>query len=801
MSNIFNTSTLEYYNYGEQNYFQPSKAAYSVKVSDKEGNIITLEKDGSLFACVGLSLVGNILSLIDKAHDDSVLAEIDFPNAGHIDNCHFDEETNSIVFDIITLNGEVETVELDVESLVDVYEAGQGVEIGDKDPETGKKSISIKLASGEDLLQLSDDGLSISDKIATDEEVEGAVSGKADVEYVDELFDSVSGLTEDISELEGKVDSLEDDIEKIKDIIGTDEDDPNLDERIDSKADLDDLNDLEDEVGELETQFNLISAITDDLNDRVETLEETVIDINELKEDVAELSGSVESINNTIVDINSNIADLETDVENNKTQIVKVTSGLSSNVKEAYVLTNKLGEVLGEQINIYNDSTIESIEYTTVGEHGEEGQFLKITYVSSTGEKRVEYVDISEMVIETEFADGFEIRDGKVYIKIDSESDGYLSVSENGLKLSGVFQQFVDLINTDNQQWAAITGETARAQEVEGQLWGAINGEISARESGDTNLQEQINEIDSNVDDLRNDLDDEIQNRIDGDNELASTIDEKVNAEKERAESAERAERERAESAEREIRNSVADFDERIHDVEEGQIELGTEVTNLDRRISGFEQSLAEETTARIEADEELAEAIAEMDGKYATKQYVDTKDSEVREEAISTAISSAITYTDNEVDALEVELKQYCDSGHTELQQAISTNATKINAISNLKGVSGDDTSNYDDSGNGILDVLHREFHQLEEEIGYITNPTLEKNNPPYETAFGTYNVSNTGDDPADRTIFSVGIGTSDEERKNALEIREDGSIYMWVEGDFMKINDLIGMLAHEIY
>jgi hypothetical protein len=45
--------------------------------------------------------------------------------------------------------------------------------------------------------------------------------------------------------------------------------------------------------------------------------------------------------------------------------------------------------------------------------------------------------------------------------------------------------------------------------------------------------------------------------------------------------------------------------------------------------------------------------------------------------------------------------LKQYCDDGHQQLQDAIDENATKINEISNT-------------SDNGKLDVLHKEFHDL---------------------------------------------------------------------------------------
>ena len=111
------------YGYGESNYFQStfSKGLYNVSVSDKEGNIITIEQDGSLYAVVSLSLSDGILKMLDKAHDDAVLAEIEFPNAGEISNVNFNEETNNIEFNVQTLKGEVQTVELDVNALVDIY--------------------------------------------------------------------------------------------------------------------------------------------------------------------------------------------------------------------------------------------------------------------------------------------------------------------------------------------------------------------------------------------------------------------------------------------------------------------------------------------------------------------------------------------------------------------------------------------------------------------------------------------------------------------------------------------------------
>jgi hypothetical protein len=90
---------------------------------------------------------------------------------------------------------------------------------------------------------------------------------------------------------------------------------------------------------------------------------------------------------------------------------------------------------------------------------------------------------------------------------------------------------------------------------------------------------------------------------------------------------------------------------------------------------------------------------------RYATIDYVDTQDVHAKAEAISTAEAYAKAYTDTEVDALESSLKQYCDDGHAELQDAIDDNTTKINGITNT-------------SNNGVLDVLHDEFHKLTDGI-----------------------------------------------------------------------------------
>ena len=138
-------------------------------------------------------------------------------------------------------------------------------------------------------------------------------------------------------------------------------------------------------------------------------------------------------------------------------------------------------------------------------------------------------------------------------------------------------------------------------------------------------------------------------------------------------------------------------------------LDLGSKYNNLDNRITGFEANLQDETNARLSADTALENAIAVISDSYASKDYVDGKTAETFSSAVSSAVTDSKDYTNEQVDTVETELKHYCDTGHTELQEAISANATRINAITNWNG-QGD----YHDDGNGILDVLHREFHEL---------------------------------------------------------------------------------------
>ena len=141
--------------------------------------------------------------------------------------------------------------------------------------------------------------------------------------------------------------------------------------------------------------------------------------------------------------------------------VKKVTTGLATNVKEAYQLVqtvNGSSKDIDVQIPVYKDSSLKSVELTDKDDKGTKGQFLKFTYITGEGTESIVYLDCSKFLVESEFKDGLVVNTaGEVSVKIDTDSETFLSVSESGVKLSGV----ADAIDAD------VLVETNRAKAAE----------------------------------------------------------------------------------------------------------------------------------------------------------------------------------------------------------------------------------------------------------------------------------------------------------------------------------------------
>ena len=161
--------------------------------------------------------------------------------------------------------------------------------------------------------------------------------------------------------------------------------------------------------------------------------------------------------------------------------------GLGENVLEAYKLVDEDGTKAGEYIKIYKDSALKSVALS--------GQELVFVYQLADGKENTVKVDVSAFLHESEYGNGLQVVEHVVSVKRDDASENFLSVSENGIKVSGV----QTAINT------AVNAEKERAMTAESALTDAINAEKDAREDAIESLSGTVDTI---VDELEQDIED-----------------------------------------------------------------------------------------------------------------------------------------------------------------------------------------------------------------------------------------------------------------------------------------------------
>lgn len=884
--------TLEFYDYIEQNNFRAGgSGSYSVNVSDDEDNIITIENDGGLLAKIGLKLdEDGVLSLLDVARGEKTIASVEFPDAKYITDVRASGGT--IFMDYETLGGDTDTLTIDVEDLVTVYQAGPGLYMDEYIDESGKTTTTfgIKISSGSsNVLGVSDDGLSFSgDVFVTEEELEQALSGIP-------TSSAISLIWEAIGEF------------------------PYVDESIDER--------LKALSGAVETERTKRALNDGKLADEIAKEASARTDYDAyLKELIDEISGDTSG--------NTGVWDA----------INEISGSTSGNPGEN--LWDAIGKISGDT-SLWEAVT----EISGVTSGRSDNIWEVISAISGT--------NIWDII--------------KNETDIDEENIWNALKKEQVERIAGdnYISGIVDTLSgyAYNDLTDRIAAEEVRADAAEQAISGKLTTEVSRLDGVDDFIKLKLNELSAETIDYKNALsgaiDTERAERIAADNALQTAIDAEMNraiAKEGELQDAIDAEEARAKAEEMALSGSVQDIAQALRDEKEAR-EDGDE--SLEFRINDLPNQW------EAADDQKENEIKAFVSGYYATKAYVNEKVYDDCEAAKNAAIADSKMYTDEKATETLISAQTYTDSQINLVRDGITLNATKINAISNLRGVTGDDTSNYDDSGNGILDVLHREFHEyvdehqgegaikeiiyedgklilvydtpegekrteipvsdlvdltdyykkeeideellnyytkeqtsgsteleeefnkkvnatwldeklgsaftgensavtvtdviiddekviaaalndldgrkmdlsaytptdltdyykkeeidnkiddlvdgadsdyntlgktegkivdLSEKLGYDDNKTLVTNND-REVAFGKYNLSNTGDDSSEKTIFSIGNGTDENNRSNALEVRENGDVYLWVEGEYMNINILLGMLSHETY
>lgn len=187
--------------------------------------------------------------------------------------------------------------------------------------------------------------------------------------------------------------------------------------------------------------------------------------------------------------------------------IVKATSD-DSTIAASYQLQVN-GEAKGATIDIAKDQSIKDINVldmnATLNDDGtiQAGNpvgstALCISYILSNGTYKLAKLDYSKFLEETEFANGLEVNNHKIYVKVDQLSESFLSVSSAGLKIAGVqnaintavdaervareaeCKQIKDSITQSGQgSTVALNAEIKRAKEAEAAITSNFNNHIS----------------------------------------------------------------------------------------------------------------------------------------------------------------------------------------------------------------------------------------------------------------------------------------------------------------------------------
>lgn len=261
------------------------------------------------------------------------------------------------------------------------------------------------------------------------------------------------------------------------------------------------------------------------------------------------------------IDLNTPLSSIKSDIDNLETaveslqgsaqtySITKVTEGISdTNVKEQYKLVDKDGVAVGSPINIYKDSSLKEVALVD--------QELQFTYILADGSENTVGVDVSKFLAESEFSNGLQVIDHVVSVKKDATSEDFLTVSAEGVKVSGINTAITNAVKDEADRAkaaeaanaAAIAAEKDRAEGVENGLrtdLGNTTDEANANGSAFARIAKIVADLTELIGSGSGSISDQIAGAVStlkGDVETLDTlgkIEDALNAEIERAKSEE----------------------------------------------------------------------------------------------------------------------------------------------------------------------------------------------------------------------------------------------------------------------
>ena len=176
-----------------------------------------------------------------------------------------------------------------------------------------------------------------------------------------------------------------------------------------------------------------------------------------VKDQISSIATTLKGVQNSIANVEKNALKYRTV----KLSEAEVTALSDSNVKEAYQVVSYTGEwvdgtttgtKVGDVIKIYKDSSVKEIYLGSVNDTIEaNGTFHKVeekipeadlslnyAYMKADGTYAMTSIPVGSFLRESEFKDGLQVNNGEVSVKVDTTSEGFLTVGKDGVKVSGV---------------------------------------------------------------------------------------------------------------------------------------------------------------------------------------------------------------------------------------------------------------------------------------------------------------------------------------------------------------------------
>ena len=205
-------------------------------------------------------------------------------------------------------------------------------------------------------------------------------------------------------------------------------------------------------------------------------------------------------------------------------RIEKIADPVGSNIESVYELVDSLGNRLGEQIVVKKDSHLLSAELVKNESTGI-ASVIRLTYLDENHSERIIDIDVKDFLQEAEFKDGLKVVNGEVSVKKDDNSESFLSVSSDGVKVSGIQDAIDSAMETERNR--AVAEEEGIKQNLS-----AANTRLTERfdkVSADTHTE--IDRINGEIQTDANNLAIEIQRAQGEEARIETLIDTKINTE------------------------------------------------------------------------------------------------------------------------------------------------------------------------------------------------------------------------------------------------------------------------------